>query len=147
MKLEEIKKYIDKENLNRPCRRREVTYRRFYLYNLLRKKHKLGLKEIGRMFNQNHATVVNGLNVHTDYWLNDDLYMDLVGDVRNNFPIEQGRITIKLNVGEMELFDYYRNLVQSYSYEDALKQLAINAGKNAKVKTLETQKQVKEELI
>lgn len=62
MNLKEVKQYIKDEGLDIKCRKIEVLYRRYYLYKYLRVMHRLSLDAIGNIFNQNHATVLNGLN-------------------------------------------------------------------------------------
>jgi hypothetical protein len=46
-------------------RRRDVLFKRYYLYNELRSCG-FSLMDIGRYFNKNHTTILNGLRVHED---------------------------------------------------------------------------------
>lgn len=60
-----IHELIEKYGLIDKSRRRDVLYKRYYLYNELRICG-LSLSQIGRVFNKNHATILHGLRVHKD---------------------------------------------------------------------------------
>jgi hypothetical protein len=60
-----INELIEKYGLLNKSRRRDVLYKRYYLYNELRICG-LSLSDIGRYFDKNHATILHGLRVHKD---------------------------------------------------------------------------------
>ena len=64
-RLTSIHELIEKYGLLNKSRRRDVLFKRYYLYNELRTCG-LSLSEIGRVFNKNHATILHGLSVHKD---------------------------------------------------------------------------------
>jgi hypothetical protein len=64
-RLTSIHELIEKYGLLDKSRRRDVLFKRYYLYNELRTCG-LSLSEIGSVFNKNHATILHGLRVHKD---------------------------------------------------------------------------------
>lgn len=104
--MTDILQYIEDNNLTSRHRYRHYTYKRFYLYNLLREEG-LTLYEIARIFKRDHASVIHGLKVHNDLIsVNDRIYLDtleelmlifenyheehkLVEDVMNCFSLKQ----------------------------------------------------------
>ena len=60
-----INELIEKYGLLDKSRRRDVLFKRYYLYNEFRKCG-LSLSQIGRVFDKNHATILHGLRVHKD---------------------------------------------------------------------------------
>jgi len=56
---------IDKYNMKENTRRRDVLFKRYYMFHELRN---LGysLSQIGEVFGKNHATILNGLRAHND---------------------------------------------------------------------------------
>jgi hypothetical protein len=65
---EDIKEIIAEFNLDKPCRKREVVYKRYYLINILHCRSRLCLREIGELFNMNHSSVIHALNQHDRWW-------------------------------------------------------------------------------
>lgn len=65
MKIEEIKKYIKAHKLDTPIRYREFNDIRGVLYSYLREKG-FKFQEIGKLFNRDHATVINGIKRYND---------------------------------------------------------------------------------
>jgi hypothetical protein len=51
-----------------------MIYKRSYLYAILREEG-WHLSKIGRLFNRNHATVINALKVHDAFYGRDKIYM------------------------------------------------------------------------
>jgi len=104
--MTDILQYIEDNKLASRHRYRDYTYKRFYLYSLLREEG-LTLYEIARLFNRNHASVIHGLKVHDDLIsIKDRIYLDtleelmlifenyheehsLVEDVMNCFCLQQ----------------------------------------------------------
>lgn len=86
--MTEILKYIEENNLATRDRYRHYTYKRFYLYNLLRNEGHT-LYEIAAMFNRDHASVIHGIKTHKDLIsTNDKIYLDFVEELRLIFESE-----------------------------------------------------------
>ena len=64
-RLEKINDLIEKYGLKNTTRRRDVLFKRYFIYNELR-NYGLSLSMIGEIFGKNHATVLHGLRVHKD---------------------------------------------------------------------------------
>lgn len=80
--MTEIEQYIEDNNLATRHRYRHFSYKRFYLYNLLRNEG-LTLYEIARMFNRDHASVMHGIKTHKDLMAtNDKIYLEYVEELR-----------------------------------------------------------------
>ena len=106
--MTDIIQYIEDNDLKARHRYRHYTYKRFYLYNLLREEG-LTLYEIAAMFNRDHASVIHGLKTHNDLIsIKDKIYLeyieelmlifenynedhDLVDDIMNCFCLKQLR--------------------------------------------------------
>ena len=67
---------IQKYKLDVPNRKRNLIYKRYYLFDQLHKA-KLSLNQIGDLFNKDHSTVIHGLRVHDMFTrMKDKLYLD-----------------------------------------------------------------------
>lgn len=64
---------IQRDNLDSKDRHRDLIYKRSYLYAILREQG-WNLSEIGRLFNRDHATVINGLRIYDNYYGVDKIY-------------------------------------------------------------------------
>jgi hypothetical protein len=64
-RLEKINELIEKYSLKEKTRKRDVLFKRYFIFNELR-IYGLSLSMIGEIFEKNHATVLNGLRVHKD---------------------------------------------------------------------------------
>lgn len=64
-RLELIEQLIEQHGLKTPNRSRNYLYKRYYLYNELRKLE-YTLEEIGAMFGRDYSTVIHGLRQHED---------------------------------------------------------------------------------
>ncbi len=73
MSIEKVKELIQRDNLDSKDRHRDLIYKRSYLYSILRDEG-WHLSKIGRLFNRNHATVINALNLHDNYFGKDKIY-------------------------------------------------------------------------
>jgi hypothetical protein len=73
MSIEKVKELIQRDNLDSKDRHRDLIYKRSYLYSILREEG-WHLSKIGRLFNRNHATVINALNLHDNYFGKDKIY-------------------------------------------------------------------------
>ena len=79
--MTDIIQYIEYNNLKARHRYRHYTYKRFYLYNLLREEG-LTLYEIAVMFNRDHASVIHGLKTHHDLIsIKDKIYLDYIEEL------------------------------------------------------------------
>ncbi len=72
--IQQVKELIQKEELATKDRHRDLIYKRSYLYAMLRDEG-WHLSKIGRLFNRNHATVINGLKLHDAFYGHDKVYM------------------------------------------------------------------------
>lgn len=79
--IENIQDLIEQYDLKKKCRRQEVIYKRYYLYNQLRKAN-YSLGAIGKIFNKDHASVLHGLRMHEVYTLSKDkVYKMFTADI------------------------------------------------------------------
>ena len=100
-RLEEVQYIIDKFDLKEKCRFMPVLYRRYYLYHVLQKDG-MTLSQIGRLFNQNHCTVLNGIKKHEDYMAyKDPAYMLHTRDLREIFVLPQYYMPLKQTILEI----------------------------------------------
>lgn len=106
MTNEEIKEYIEAEQLNTKSRRRDIVYRRIYLFKYLQQMEGLTLTAIGKLFNRDHATIINGLRTFD----NVKLYEDFMDYTRKEFEL------FKINTFRRDLYTLNRTPVQ-YSRE------------------------------
>ena len=93
--MTDIIQYIEDNNLKAKHRYRHYTYKRFYLYNLLREEG-LTLYEIAAMFNRDHASVIHGLKTHNDLIsIKDKIYLDYIEDLMLIFEnYNQGHVLV-----------------------------------------------------
>lgn len=61
--IKKVQYLIEKDGLNKPNRKREIIYRKCYLQSKLRDAE-MTYKEIGEMFNMNHASVIHSVKTH-----------------------------------------------------------------------------------
>lgn len=79
---QKINIFIQMQNLDKKRRDRNLAEQRYYLFSILR-EHKLGLKEIGSMFNRDHSTVIHGLKMHDLLMsINSKEYLQTIVDVQ-----------------------------------------------------------------
>ena len=72
--IQQVKELIQIDRLDSKGRYRDLIYKRSYLYAILRDEG-WNLSQIGRLFNRNHATVINALKVHDAFYGRDKIYM------------------------------------------------------------------------
>jgi hypothetical protein len=72
--IQQVKELIQIDRLDSKDRYRDMIYKRSYLYAILRDEG-WHLSKIGRLFNRNHATVINALKVHDAFYGRDKIYM------------------------------------------------------------------------
>ena len=94
-KIDKVKEVIAKDGLITKSRYRTFLDRRSYLYAMLN-KNGMSLVEIGRLFNKNHATIINGIKKHHAYTrFKDELYLHNVKEYREIF-YEPKKINVDL---------------------------------------------------
>jgi chromosomal replication initiation ATPase DnaA len=89
---QKINIFIQMQKLDEKRRDRKLAEQRYYLFSILR-EHKLGLKEIGSMFNRDHSTVIHGLKMH-------DLLMSI-----NSKEYLQTIIDVQVQLDNIEIFE------------------------------------------
>ncbi len=72
--IQQVKELIQIDNLDSKDRYRDLIYKRSYLYAILRDEG-WHLSKTGRLFNRNHATIINALKVHDAFYGRDKIYM------------------------------------------------------------------------
>jgi hypothetical protein len=90
-RLELIHQLIELYKLTDKTRKREIIYKRYFIFNELRQAG-LSLMQIGEIFGKNHATIIHGLTVHQDllrykdaiYLTETQVLKDTLGD--SKFP-------------------------------------------------------------
>jgi hypothetical protein len=87
MSIEKVKELIQRDNLDSKDRHRDLIYKRSYLYSILREEG-WHLSKIGRLFNRNHATVINALNLHDNYFGKDKIYDRMIKEYLTIFGKE-----------------------------------------------------------
>lgn len=65
-RIDKIKELIEKDGLLTKSRHRHLIDKRSYLYALLREEG-FTLEKIGKMFDKDHATILNGIKKHEFY--------------------------------------------------------------------------------
>ena len=76
MNIEQIKEYIQAEDLNGKSREQFYVYRRHYLCWALYRTNEFTLSQIGALFNRDHSTVLHSIRKHEELQ-NDRLYCGL----------------------------------------------------------------------
>jgi hypothetical protein len=90
-RLEIIHHLIKVFELKNKTRKREVIYKRYFIYNELRRAG-LNLMQIGEIFDKHHSTIIHGITIHNDllrfkdafYLLETKVLQDALGD--SEFP-------------------------------------------------------------
>lgn len=102
MTIEEIKEYICMEGLDVKSRKRDIVYRRIYLFRYLKQMEGMSLISIGKMFNRDHSTVIHGLRTFD----NVKLYEDFMDYTRKEFEL------FKINTFRRDLYTLNRTPIQ-----------------------------------
>jgi hypothetical protein len=127
MKIENVKEVIERYQLDKKNRKREVIYIRSILYTQLRNE-KWTLAQIGKLFNKDHATILHGLRCYQE----NIKYQDFK-DINNRIEQELNLATqeiepeSKLQLTEIELdILEANNITQFYEIKNNLiKKLSI----------------------
>jgi len=94
-----IKELIQRDSLDSKDRYRDLIYKRSYLYAILRDEG-WHLARIGRLFKRNHATVINALKIHDQFFGNDKLYDRTIRQYVN----ELGKFSIQIDEDKPTIF-------------------------------------------
>jgi hypothetical protein len=97
--IEKIKELIERDSLDSKDRYRDLIYKRSYLYAILRDEG-WHLARIGRLFKRNHATVINALKIHDQFFGNDKLYDRTIRQYVN----ELGKFSIQIDEDKPTIF-------------------------------------------
>ena len=97
-----IKEYIIQEKLAGKKRRRDLVYRRIYLFKYLHTMEGMTLVDIGKLFNRDHSTVIHGLKTFD----NVKLYSDFMDYTRKEFEL------FKINTFRRDLYTLNRTPIQ-----------------------------------
>lgn len=81
-----IQEYIQLEKLDTNNRKRELVYKRFYMFAYLRKTYGYSLQKIGKLFSRNHATIIHGINEY-EYFKEDKLFKEITEEISQDFPM------------------------------------------------------------
>jgi hypothetical protein len=79
--IDKVQYMIDLYNLTSNSRKRDLVYKRYYIYFEL-KKCNLSLEFIGNMVNRDHSSVIHGIKQHQYYYKCDKLYDDAIAEIR-----------------------------------------------------------------
>jgi len=78
-----IQVLIEQYELKQVCRRQDIIYKRYFLYDQLRKAN-YSLSAIGKIFDKNHASVLHGIRMHEVFTKSKDkIYKMYTADIVN----------------------------------------------------------------
>jgi hypothetical protein len=90
IKFDAVQGLIDEMDLTTKCRTNEYLIPRCILYNILYRKGCMSLMKIGKLFNKDHATVINGLKKYDAFMLCKDFefinYKEMIETRIFDFP-------------------------------------------------------------
>ena len=76
--IERVTYLIERDELNKRCRKKHHIFKKCFLMNQLRKEE-LTFQEIGAYFNQNHASVIHNIQTHKNLMeYNKDEYLNVI---------------------------------------------------------------------
>jgi hypothetical protein len=103
---QDIVDIINTYQLNTKSRKRNKTYMRYYLYDVLQKRRYLTHAMIGMFFNRDHSSVTNGLKEHSYWWKTKDIdYLKAIQpivDIIDMRKTDFGLFDIKTNYIDVE---------------------------------------------
>lgn len=109
--IETVTQYAKDNGLFEKCRKREVVYKRNYLYKYLVNSG-YNLSETGRAFQKDHASVIHGLKQY-ELFKDDEMFLDVVQNEMLAFPIrtkKQSKAFESLNIDRLtEMFKIISN--------------------------------------
>jgi hypothetical protein len=78
--IKELIKIAEAHGLQRKTRKRDIVYKRYYIFSEMRKG--LTFEQVGDMFGMNHSTVLYGVNQHELFMKQRDaLYMGIISEL------------------------------------------------------------------
>jgi hypothetical protein len=80
--IDKIKYMIELHNLISSSRKRDLVYKRYYLFSELYKLN-INLTQIGRMLDKDHVTVMHGLKVNSQFQNYDKIYDDAIAPIKD----------------------------------------------------------------
>jgi hypothetical protein len=102
---QDIVDIINDYQLNTPCRKQEMNYKRYYLFDYLYKYRNMPLTLIGEFFNRDHSSVLHGIRQHKQwYTMKDDRYLKYIYPLPELIKAKRDDITI-FDVNVMPLCD------------------------------------------
>lgn len=112
---------IEKYNLKSKSRKQKYVYPRYYLYSVLHYEMGYGWSAIGRIFNKDHATIMNGLKQHELYTKQKDAtYFYFLIDVKSELVITEYRPSLKEEILKckniLELDIIKRKITENFYY-------------------------------
>ena len=104
--IQQVEELILKDNLSSKSRQRDKVYKRSYLYSILIEMG-FNLTETGKLFNRDHATVINALKVHDEFYDKDKVYMRYIKHYDQIFrPVSEiPKQFISVDVQKDSIFD------------------------------------------
>lgn len=102
--IQQVKELIQRDRLNSKDRYRDMVYKRSYLYAILRDEG-WHLSKIGRLFNRTHATVINALNIHDNFYGNDMIYDRTIKE----YLVYFGKVSVDLEQDKLSIYQDIMN--------------------------------------
>lgn len=98
--IELIKQIIEQDGLAEKNRKREIVYKRIYLFRKLREDG-YSLKRIGGLFNMNHATILHGLRTYQNLTdINDKVFKHDVEYYKLLLSLERPELDLRKEIKE-----------------------------------------------
>ena len=145
MEIEDIERFIIKNNINIKSRIPYHVDNRMYIYAILYHIHKWSLSQIGRYFNVHHSTVLHALKL-ADVRQSDELFIENCKEIQSIFffviphyqvnspKVEKPQPDVYTLKIQMNKKDYIRYLQTKNVYDiyDILWDLAVKQAKSNK---------------
>lgn len=98
--IELIKQIIEQDGLANKNRKREIVYKRTYLFRKLREDG-YSLKRIGGLFNMNHATILHGLRTYQNLVdINDKVFKHDIEYYKLLLSLERPELDLRKEIKE-----------------------------------------------
>jgi len=98
---EKVGKYIVLNQLDSDSRKQNLRYKRIYLFKYLKKETDLSLTAIGKLFDRDHATVINGLERYEEL-KGDKVFYRETFELHDKFPLNF-RKPLTVEIGTIKL--------------------------------------------
>lgn len=93
---QDIKELIQEYQLDKPNRKREYTYKRYFLMAVADSRGNMTKTSIGEMFNRDHSSVIHGIKQHKIWWkIRDMEYLRGIHPLEQTLDIEAERVSKK----------------------------------------------------